>query len=255
MEEEFKRFIMTAIELTTYDYTTSIQVSLIRNIPNKFFYDKDILIHIIKHREDGAIYIPRRFWDDETFILKLMKNIIHNYCFYNISDRLSNDREFILKLIEINPYQFEFFNNKFKEDEEIAFTCIKEVPWMLEYAKKFQNDKKIVMMAIKKDIECVKYVSDKLINDKEILYMIFKEAFTNFNVYNKIKDNKLKNEFRNNYLFTSNPHMIKNWKPHGKKKILDYLYIYVGHGIKFYNEHFDINFIYSNNNNKRKFYE
>lgn len=249
MEEEFKRFIIMTIKFNgnNEDELNYNQREMIKNIPKVFFYDEEILINLLRHIQGSIDYIPLQFWDDEQFILKLIKRAYPSY-FHKISHRLLTDREFNLKLTKIYPYCFKFLYKEFQEDEEFVLNC----PMILEYAIKFQNNKKIAMIAIKKDIECAKYVSDELINNKEILYTIFKKDFYEFDLNNKIKDKKLKNEFINNYFFTRHTRFFKNWESYGKKKILDYLYIYVGHEIKFYNENFDINFIYSNDK-KRKF--
>jgi CxxC motif-containing protein len=100
-------------------------------------------------------------------------------CFFGLlSNRLKNDRNFIVNLIT-NLYGAEFVlkyvSEQFKNDKELVLIAVKERGRVLEYASdELKNDKEIVIEALKNDSSAFRFVSKELQIDKKFIVIVLK---------------------------------------------------------------------------------
>ena len=91
------------------------------------------------------------------------------YAFCFASEKLRSDKEFVLKILEINPTAFRYVSNELKSDKEIVLASLKEVSNLLFTSKDIRNDKEIAHAALDICTTSLVYLSDELKKDKEIL--------------------------------------------------------------------------------------
>lgn len=105
--------------------------------------------------EEQALYIIERYNNTE---------------FCNVSDRLKNDKNFVLKVMQINGLLLKDLTDKFKDDEEIVFTAVKDNRLAFEYAsERLRNNRELALLAVKKDGQPLSWIGKELSNDKEIV--------------------------------------------------------------------------------------
>lgn len=105
--------------------------------------------------EEQALYVIRNYKDTE---------------FNNVSERLRNDRNFVLKVMQINGLLLQNLADKFKDDDEIVFTAVKDNRLAFEYAsERLRNNKELALLAVKKDGQPLSWIGKELSNDKEIV--------------------------------------------------------------------------------------
>ncbi len=126
---------------------------------NKDFVLQAIAINcaVIEHLKDI-------FRDDKDVILKLLEIDEYGIALLYASDRLKNNKEFMLQVVDINIKSLEYLGDKLR------------------------NDSDFILKAFEKDSRSLEYASDRLKNDEEFMLEI-----------NKIIENNITLEF--NYVY------------------------------------------------------
>ena len=80
-----------------------------------------------------------------------------------MDDKLFDDRDFVLKLVEVRNSAFRYSNKKFFDDKEIILKAVKTNGNALRFAtKKLKDDEETVLAAISNKPAAIKYASEKL---------------------------------------------------------------------------------------------
>lgn len=87
--------------------------------------------------EDNFSYdkIPQELKDSKEFLLKALDNIKFNnaVAMWRLSEKLSSDKELILKMITKYPWSIRVASEELRKDKEIALAAYKKSPETLNY--------------------------------------------------------------------------------------------------------------------------
>lgn len=111
--------------------------------------------------------------DNEDIALFAIQIYPHN--FKLCSQRLKNDKSFILKSLEINGDLYCFLNEPFVNDKEIFLQATKNGRFIMEYAgEDIKRDRNLVEVAAKKDYTSLKFASTEIQSDAEFILKVVK---------------------------------------------------------------------------------
>ena len=154
------------LQFCDYDFYPSVS-EVLDMASNKLLKDENFYIELLevwdKMGEPCEVLeeIDKKWFDNENVMLAAVKYCDGEVLKY-VSDRLKNDKNFLLKAIEINEYEFENLDEKFKKDEEFILKAIKNNGLILRYLdSKFKKDKEIVLEAIKNTPLAFLYIDNK----------------------------------------------------------------------------------------------
>jgi hypothetical protein len=136
--------------------------------------DKDIVLKYVKKNSHNLKFISVELRNDEDVIFASINDICEE-CFNYASNRLKNNKDFILKAVKKNSHIIKYINEELKKDREILLEAVKYKGTVLEFIpKEFQNDREIVLTAVQNIGIALHYASEELKNDIEILLTAIK---------------------------------------------------------------------------------
>lgn len=171
------------------------------------------VLKYIKNYKIDMINFPQNWNDEEILILELLNR--HNNLdstLYYASERLKNNKPFLLKLIRLNYREFEKLSEKFKDDKDIALEAIKKNWYNFHYfSERLKKDREFILEVIKSGRNIFYHLSKELKNDKEIIFEAVK--------CDVLILKELSNDFQNNpnLLNILEKKDISNWNSDNKK--------------------------------------
>lgn len=124
---------------------------------------------------------------DENIILEAIKNG-ELFCFANVSDDIRNNREFMLKAIELNSDCIGYSSNKLLNDSDYMIEVIKKNPKCINFASvDLKHEKDFMLKAIERDIWCMEYARENLLNDEDFVLQAIERQNYKCLVYGNIK--------------------------------------------------------------------
>jgi hypothetical protein len=133
---------------------------------NKIKFDITTMKFTLGLTEQERILFERI--NNKNFILKAIQ--IDYIIFYFISDELKKDKNFILKAIKINFGIFQFVDDELKNDKNFILDSIRINFHIFFYVNnELKNDKDFILKAIQIDSKIFKYINDELKDDKKLI--------------------------------------------------------------------------------------
>lgn len=141
-------------------------------------------------------------YDNESEALEAVKKSTID--FYNVSDRLKNDKEFILKAIEsaVNHrvFIYKILSKELRDDKELLLEILKSAGFaIINASDRLKNDKEVAIAVFEVNPNAIKYLSleikEQLKDIKEenivqhLKYLIKKEAADN--LAQELENNKM----------------------------------------------------------------
>lgn len=127
--------------------------------------------------------------NDSEVLALVLQNGSYMKC---VPERLTNDKKFMMSVIEKNPLDIYYASEELKDDKELVLLAASKSGLVLEYvSKRLRADKDVALMAIKKDYLAYEDLSENLKNDIEILRIVLPEKgdfFKNCSI--EIQNNK-----------------------------------------------------------------
>ena len=92
---------------------------------------------------------------------------------------LINDKEVVLKAVEVDENYFDCISDKLKDDEDVGKKMIDISPHYFQFlSDKLRDNKKLAMKAVKEDHNLYNFISDRLKIDTDVLKLIDFKFFT-----------------------------------------------------------------------------
>jgi len=167
-----KTFILDVIPLTPNYY--------LYDIPDDLTDDDEIALVAVSHNSNYISFLSERFKEDKSFILLVIEN--SNLFFSilkNISIKLCDDFDVVLKAVSKNPMDFMYASEKLRDNEEIliaAINCQKKfktlhserkiLTLISKSSKRLRNNFSIMINAVKCCIQNIRDISDELKMDE-----------------------------------------------------------------------------------------
>lgn len=205
-------------------------------LKNKLSYEDIERIKEFYNEYQTKKYYDNLFSNYEKNKIMIFNKIKEDSCiFHRIPDKLKNNREFILDILDINYKIFDYLIEEFKSDQEILL--IKERKIILEkvslngnelqnLTEDLKNDFEVVKNAVKENGLVLEYASDILKNNYEIVKEAYNQnklslQFASSDIADKIDygksiDNKFE-QIRENY------RRMQNCKEDDKDTMLELL--------------------------------
>jgi hypothetical protein len=239
----------TVIEIVQYNY------EILSSLSEEYTNDKDVIIAAVSadrrafqyasyqlQQDDDVLFIYLTKFEkipgveiyDDNFLLRLAAEV--DFAFSYACEYLKNDKEFILKMVQINGLIMKEVGEELKKDQEIAHASILQNSDAFEFIdESLKENKEIILAALKEGNEkmifesinsslkldkefftsCIKinprvilYASDELKEDKEVVQLATSLDPSMF----KYVGEKFQNEFEAIYYFVRNgePERIQN---------------------------------------------
>ncbi len=122
-------------------------------------------------------FVSKELLDDKDVILKAIAR--QNSPFEYASDRLKNDRAFVLEALKVDPFILTYVAKPLMDDKEIVLTALGKYgkPWKngpyasnIKFASdRLKGDKEVALEALASDGSYIQHISDQLKNDREIV--------------------------------------------------------------------------------------
>lgn len=139
-------------------------------MPNVLDDDADVILAFAKKKK--IISISDRLRDDKDFILKLME-IRRDVLYKAASKRLRDDEDVILKSLKYKKDSLYYASERLKDDKEFVKKAMDVKDGVLQYAsKRLRDDIDLAIYSIMKNPKNVKYISSRLKKDSRIIELI-----------------------------------------------------------------------------------
>lgn len=135
-----KQFILFVCEIypVNFDY-----------ISEELKSDKEFILELCRCNDSIFRYIGEKFKNDKDVVLVACRRSWYNFLFVSGSENLTNDREFIKKMVDINPLIIMY--TKYKDDKEIALKAVSKNGNVLFYlSDRLKEDDDILLKALQK---------------------------------------------------------------------------------------------------------
>lgn len=145
-------FVTFLLKLRKYEY--------INDINPEIFKKKENVMKLIPvfHKYGINDYVKDDFKFDQDVVLRSVKSGRYSEKYMRgVFARYKNDKEFVSKLITLDPSQYFRLKKEFKEDKEIVLKALKWEKNMIHFPKVILNDFKFVKEILKKNYRCAKY--------------------------------------------------------------------------------------------------
>ena len=145
----------------------------IRQLEYDLFEFEDYKSHGGNTHRDRAIkycvshpeYLKESYKD---FMLKALDDNIYNFEY--IPEELKNDEDVILKVIGKDMLLINGFPNNLRNNKDFILRAVKVNCFALKYASdSLKDDKEVVLKAIENNADAIKYASDRLKDNKEVM--------------------------------------------------------------------------------------
>ncbi len=117
--------------------------------------DEEFLLEAISVNSDCFLYLKNNFKNDEQFLQRALFSFTedNSWAQHNINSlpkKFLNNKEIIIKLVEINGLNLEYASKEIKQNRDVVLSAVKTDGRALWYAgNQFKKDKEIVKIAIK----------------------------------------------------------------------------------------------------------
>ena len=174
--------------LSEFSYYDFFEVFLVTD-------DKRLMLAILPscYRIDFPKYIKSasdRLKDDEEFVLAVLEK--NKDALKYASDRLKDSKEFVLAALEKNKDALKYTSDRLKDSKEVVLVAVENKGGTLEYASdRLKDDKEVVLAAVEKDGHALWHASDRLKDDKEVvLAAVEKDGHALWHASDRLKGDK-----------------------------------------------------------------
>lgn len=132
--------------------------------------DEELVLRAINKDVNVFTMASKSLMDNDNFVLKAFKSAMYDsdIIAIHMSERLKNDKDFVLNVLDSNDNIFQYICDDLKDDMNVVLKAVSICGLNLEYAsERLKNSKSVVLEAIANyDVSFVD-MGDTLISDKE----------------------------------------------------------------------------------------
>lgn len=148
--------------------------NIIKNNPAYFPEDRQELVNFIKKAnkefdKEAVKNIIKKYSDDEEIVVACI-GLFNNSLFKYASKRLQNDREFVLKMVDLNVNILEHAPERYLDDNELMDKAIEISGYIIRTASdRLRNDKQFCLKAIKSQASAYSVIPKNMQEDNDLL--------------------------------------------------------------------------------------
>lgn len=167
-------------------------IILLNNFLDNYKDDQEIMLGIMQSQDFLTLlsYCSNRLRNDPLFVYEALKIQIQN--FSQVSIELQNNKDFVLKCIELPKFLIEDAPEHFLDDKDCAIAAIKRkgVHSLKIISDRLKDDKEIAIAAINHQPDCYQYISTRLQYDKDIILLALRDEALIKYIPLEYRDNK-----------------------------------------------------------------
>ena len=153
----------------------------LKNLEPHFWKDKHVALLAIKRAPSAFKYLDSSLRSNKDFIRTAVE-IGGIDVLKDVDKKLSDDKKFVLSLVQINGKALNYASERLKQDREIVLAAINQCALALEFADwGLKNDEEIVLTAIKRNGEAIRYASLNMCKNRTIVLAAVKDWGPAFN--------------------------------------------------------------------------
>lgn len=164
----------------------AVNFYIFEHIESKYLKSKSFIRKILKilhTRAVHTVYVTDSFARllDETILDNeaMMKEIIEKAGYKNfkfLSDRLKENKDYLIELLASTPKVYELFNYKFWDDKDIALSAVGGDGMNLyRVSRRLKEDREIVLKAVQNNPHSIQFAADSFQDDKELWAYVTKD--------------------------------------------------------------------------------
>ena len=168
--------------------------------------DKSIVRKAVRSTPDVIEYASEKLRKDKDFVIDLVleaiekkANDLHDVTWAykygpmieNVKDCLNDNKEIMKKLVHYEEDFAKYLSDKLRDDREFILGVIKDRnSTILKYASpRLQDDREVIMVALEHVASSIQYASKRLKNDKELISKAFEHSWNDFSYISKDQEN------------------------------------------------------------------
>lgn len=168
-KQEFEKKLIEELE-----ELNSKRFNIMKNDPGYFPEDREELMAFIKKSnkifdKEALRNVIKKYNDDEEIITACIYLFNHSL-FQHVSERLQNDRNFVLKIVDHDVNILEYASEKFRDDDEIMYKGINISGYIIRAAsERLRHDKDFCLTAIKSQADAYGVIPGIMQEDNDLL--------------------------------------------------------------------------------------
>jgi hypothetical protein len=139
-------------------------------VPQAFTDDADVMLPMMAHNGYGLRDASDRLRNDKPFLLRALDAGLY---YDAIEGELRNDRDIVLQAVRSQPHQFEGMPEAFRADREVALAAVSRKGYgynIRHCPEALRDDEELALAAIRFDgPACLAHVSQRLRDDRAFL--------------------------------------------------------------------------------------
>jgi hypothetical protein len=156
----------------------------LKNASDRLKDDEDIVKKAVLNDSGAFEYASDRLKDDKDFVKWVItasgsiKNIL-NFASERVRNELKDDKNALMAALKSNWYPsktvLQYASDRLRDDKDFVLEQVGSNGDVLEYASnRLKDDEEVVLAAILSDLSALKYASDRLKDDKEFFLSLVK---------------------------------------------------------------------------------
>lgn len=168
-----------------------------KDLPNDYKNNKEVLMAVLECDPNQLEFAPDELKDNEevvmygttgvnliengsiadyanAYMLDVNRTELINHSFNHASERLRNDREFVLRIVAVDGLMFQYLPYPFKNDQEIILQALSNCTKVFDFAdSNLMNDRTFFLKALSYNVNIIDYT--ELPIDKEMAIKVIEE--------------------------------------------------------------------------------
>lgn len=143
--------------------------SLFLYTPQKLRKQKDFALFVVGVHKTALKYLPEEFKEDKDVVLKSVQLFGGSLCYSSLS--LKSDKDILLAAVSsfFNVLSENYYDKSLLNDKEFVLKLIEINPKSIMYTNQFRDDKDVIMKAVEKDGMMLSCASEQLKKDPDIV--------------------------------------------------------------------------------------
>ena len=138
-------------------------------ITNPLFISEAIInnLDIVKYYKEAIKYTNPSLKQNKEFILKVME--INGLALEFVDESFKNDKDIVLAAVRQNGLALKFASPELQKDEDVVLAAIQQNAFAIEFAPELQSNKMIALVTVRLDGRAAFFLADALQNDSEVM--------------------------------------------------------------------------------------
>jgi hypothetical protein len=121
--------------------------------------DEDVVLAALKDDPESIIFVDEELLQNKEFLLKAVKS---NAMKQIPKGMFMNEKEFVLKLVQIKGIMLKFASENLRDDKEIVLGAVGNWNSLSYASERLRNDEEVVLQTVKLFPSCIHFIKDNL---------------------------------------------------------------------------------------------